>query len=69
MYMSLDLRLYDDIASSLMVWSDWGSVPKIEIAKLNGQERRILWETDLDRPKGLAIDYTANRFDKVLAHA
>ncbi|ELT98196.1 hypothetical protein CAPTEDRAFT_227414 [Capitella teleta] len=45
----------------LLLWTDWGTVPKIEFSKLNGQGRQILWEQELDEPKGLAIDYALNR--------
>lgn len=44
-----------------MFWTDWGSVDKIEFAKLNGESRGIIWERDLNHPKGIAIDYAMHR--------
>lgn len=42
--------------SSLMYWTDWGEIPKIECANLDGQERHILVNTSLGWPNGLALD-------------
>lgn len=42
--------------SSLMYWTDWGENPKIECANLDGQERRVLVNTSLGWPNGLALD-------------
>jgi sugar lactone lactonase YvrE len=44
-----------------MYWSDWGKNPKIEIAALDGLERRVLISTNLTWPNGLAIDFEKNR--------
>ena len=44
-----------------MIWSDWGSQDRIEIATLAGLDRRYLVETDVIDPKGLAIDYANER--------
>lgn len=43
-------------SSSLMYWTDWGENPKIECAHLDGQERRVLVNTSLGWPNGLALD-------------
>lgn len=40
-----------------MYWSDWGEVPKIERADLDGTERVVLVNTSLGWPNGLALDY------------
>jgi low density lipoprotein receptor-related protein 5/6 len=42
----------------LMFWTDWGTpVPKIERASMDGKNRKILVETDLEWPNGLTLDY------------
>ena len=40
-----------------MFWSDWGSLPKIEAAALDGSQRITIATEDLRYPNGLAIDY------------
>ena len=40
-----------------MYWSDWGDVPKIERASMDGQARQILHSSQLVRPNGLTLDY------------
>lgn len=40
-----------------MYWTDWGEVPKIERADLDGTERLVLVNTSLGWPNGLALDY------------
>ena len=42
---------------SWMYWSDWGDIPKIEHASMDGQARQILHNTQLVRPNGLTLDY------------
>lgn len=39
-----------------MYWTDWGEHPKIECASLDGQDRRVLVNTSLGWPNGLALD-------------
>lgn len=46
---------------SLMYWTDWGENPKIECANLDGQERRVLVNTSLGWPNGLALDLQEGR--------
>lgn len=41
---------------SYMYWTDWGESPKIECAYLDGSERRVLVNTSLGWPNGLALD-------------
>lgn len=40
-----------------MYWTDWGEEPKIEQANLDGSERKILVNTSLGWPNGLALDF------------
>lgn len=40
-----------------MYWTDWGEVPKIERANLDGTERLVMVNTSLGWPNGLALDY------------
>ncbi|UYV71351.1 LRP6 [Cordylochernes scorpioides] len=51
------LQLYPDMA--LMFWTNWGEVPKIEKASMDGNQnsRQILVSSDIYWPNGLAIDY------------
>lgn len=40
-----------------MYWTDWGEIPKIERAALDGSDRVVLVNTSLGWPNGLALDY------------
>lgn len=44
-----------------MYWTDWGEVPKIERADLDGMERVVMVNTSLGWPNGLALDYDERR--------
>ena len=44
-----------------MYWSDWGRNAKIEIASMDGSERRDFVITDLSQPNGISIDLEAQR--------
>ncbi|KAK3090942.1 hypothetical protein FSP39_015919 [Pinctada imbricata] len=44
----------------ILVWSDWGAIPKIEKSDLLGQKRSVLVSTNLMHPRGIAIDYNQN---------
>jgi len=46
---------------SWMYWSDWGEVPKIERASLDGSDRLVLVNKTLGWPNGLAIDYADSK--------
>lgn len=46
---------------SYMYWTDWGEMPKIERADLDGTERVIMVNTSLGWPNGLALDYQERR--------
>lgn len=49
---------------SLMFWSDWGEVPKIERASMDGNNstRKVIIKEDIYWPNGLAVDYETRRF-------
>ncbi len=42
---------------SLLFWTDWGTVSKIEKCNLAGEERHVVTSRGLTRPLGLTIDY------------
>lgn len=44
---------------SIMFWTDWGDVPKIERASMNGDpsSRKIVVSDDIFWPNGLTVDY------------
>ncbi len=44
-----------------MYWTDWGKVPKIERANLDGSERVALVNTSLGWPNGLALDFSSGK--------
>lgn len=44
-----------------MYWSDWGEVPKIEKAAMDGSMRTVLFSKNLTWPNGLAIDHLLGR--------
>ena len=44
-----------------MYWTDWGAIPKIERAGMDGSERQAIVTGNLVWPNGLTIDQTTNR--------
>ena len=44
-----------------MYWTEWGLVPMIEQASMDGRARTVVIDTDLDHPWGVTIDYSDNR--------
>ena len=44
-----------------MYWTDWGKVPKIERAGMDGKDRKAIVRDNLTWPNGLAIDYHTKR--------
>lgn len=44
---------------SLLFWTDWGEVPKIERAGMNGDPatRKVIVNTDIFWPNGLTVDF------------
>ena len=43
-----------------MYWSDWGVVPKIERARLDGSQREVFINESISHPYGLTLDYDTN---------
>ena len=41
-----------------MYWTDWGIVPKIERASMDGTSRMVLHTGNLSQPYSLTMDYT-----------
>ena len=39
-----------------MFWTDWGEDPKIERAWMNGEDRRVIVDTGMGWPNGIAVD-------------
>lgn len=44
-----------------LYWSDWGEVPLIERALLDGSQRKAIVTHDLGFPNGLTIDFKGRR--------
>ena len=40
-----------------MYWADWGVVPKIERAYMDGCNRTVLVKQGIDKPNGVTIDH------------
>lgn len=47
----------------LLFWTDWGEIPKIERAGMNGhpKTRKVLVSDDIFWPNGLSVDYQAEK--------
>ena len=44
-----------------MYWTDWGRQAKIEVASMDGSERRDFVIDDLSQPNGIALDLVSQR--------
>ena len=44
-----------------MFWTDWGQNPAIEMASMDGLNRKKIITSNIAWPNGITIDYTANR--------
>ena len=42
-------------------WTDWGQVPKIERAGMDGTRRKVLIDKLIYWPNGITIDYQENK--------
>lgn len=40
-----------------MYWTDWGEIPKIERAGMDGTNRSMIVHTEIYWPNGLTLDY------------
>lgn len=47
--------------SRFMYWTDWGEVPKIERAGLDGSNRSLMVEREIYWPNGLTLDYSQQK--------
>lgn len=45
----------------VLFWADWGPPARIETAHMDGNKRKVLVNTAILYPTGLAIDYTTKR--------
>ena len=46
---------------SQLFWTDWGTVPRIERANLDGTERNILIDSDIQYPNSLTIEFRGKK--------
>ena len=44
-----------------MFWTEWGNIPKIEKAGMDGSDRTPIITADIDWPNGLAVDYSERK--------
>ena len=44
-----------------MYWTDWGEVPKIERAGMDGTRRQVLVRDNIYWPNGITLDYSENK--------
>ena len=42
-----------------MYWTDWGTIPKIEKASMDGSNRSVIHSTNLIWPNALTLDYAS----------
>lgn len=40
-----------------MYWTDWGEIPKIERAGMDGTRRSVIIDSEIYWPNGLTLDY------------
>ncbi|CAJ0568186.1 unnamed protein product, partial [Mesorhabditis spiculigera] len=50
-----------DPMEGLLFWSDWGQLPRIERANMDGSDRRILVKDKIYWPNTIALDFTTKR--------
>lgn len=44
-----------------MYWTDWGEIPKIERAGMDGTNRAVIVDTEIYWPNGLTLDYSQEK--------
>ena len=42
---------------SYMFWTDWGKKPKVERAEMDGSNRQVITQQNIQWPNGLTLDY------------
>ena len=55
------VNMLPNIVCRVMYWSDWGRNPRLEIASMDGSERRDFVITDISQPNGISIDLVSQR--------
>lgn len=50
-----------DPIHGFMYWTEWGSIPRIERAGMDGRHRQIIISTNIKWPNGLTLDFVLNR--------
>ncbi|KAL6038747.1 hypothetical protein STEG23_008240, partial [Scotinomys teguina] len=55
----LDFEIQEstELINMFMYWTDWGEVPKIERAGMDGSSRLVIINTEIYWPNGLTLDY------------
>lgn len=44
-----------------MYWTDWGEIPKIERAGMDGTHRAVIIDSEIYWPNGLTLDYSQQK--------
>lgn len=44
-----------------MYWTDWGEIPKIERAGMDGTNRAVIIDTEIYWPNALTLDYSQQK--------
>lgn len=44
-----------------MYWTDWGEIPKIERAGMDGTHRGVIIDSEIYWPNGLTLDYSQQK--------
>lgn len=54
---------FSNCTFSYMFWTDWGVLPRIERASMDGSDvsRTVLVDTNIEWPNGLTLDYVNKR--------
>ena len=45
------------VSFSYMFWTDWGTEPKVERAEMDGSNRQVIIQQNIQWPNGLTLDY------------
>ena len=55
------MNMPPNIACRVMYWSDWGRDPRIEVASMDGSDRRDFVISGISQPNGISIDLMSER--------